>query len=91
MLLAGLVGLALLIARPNMTWRGLIMWGGAALVCFAVVLAPYLILNLRLTGGLLPNTAAAKRAESAPVLAQPLPVAARQRGDCRWRRACSFC
>ncbi len=70
-LLAGLIGLALLAARPNMTWRGIVVWGGAALVGFVVVLTPYLILNLRLTGGLLPNTAAAKRAESAPVLARP--------------------
>src|SRR6185503_7001281 len=39
-------------------------------VCFGIVLAPYLIFNLRVTGGLLPNTAAAKRAESAAYLAQ---------------------
>lgn len=70
-LLAGLVGLALLVARPNMTWRGLIVWGGAALIVFVLMLAPYLIMNLRLTGGLLPNTAAAKRGESAGHLAQP--------------------
>ncbi len=69
-LLAGLCGLALLIVRPNMSWRSLILWGGAAVVCFAVVLAPYLIFNYRVTGGLLPNTAAAKRMESAPYLAR---------------------
>ncbi len=66
-MLAGLIGLALIIVRPNMSWRNLIIWGGAALICFAVVLAPYLIFNYHLTGGLLPNTAAAKRMESAPV------------------------
>ncbi|MFN8451129.1 MAG: hypothetical protein U0521_21760 [Anaerolineae bacterium] len=65
-----LIGLALLIVRPNMTWRSLIVWGGAALVCYAIVLAPYLIFNYRVTGGLLPNTAAAKRMESAPYLAR---------------------
>jgi len=65
-----LIGLALLIVRPNMTWRNLILWGGAAVICFGIVLAPYLIFNLRVTGGLLPNTAAAKRAEGAYYLAQ---------------------
>jgi hypothetical protein len=69
-MLAGLIGLALLVVRPNMTWRNLIVWGGAAVVCFVIVLAPYLIFNLRVTGGLLPNTAAAKRAESAAYLAR---------------------
>jgi len=69
-LLTGLIGLALLIVRPNMTWRNLILWGGAAVICFGIVLAPYLIFNLRVTGGLLPNTAAAKRAEGAYYLAQ---------------------
>ncbi|MEO8397468.1 MAG: hypothetical protein ABI700_31010, partial [Chloroflexota bacterium] len=69
-LLAGLIGLALLIVRPNMSWRNLIVWGGAALICFVIVLAPYLIFNLRVTGGLLPNTAAAKRAEAVAYLAQ---------------------
>ncbi|MBI1258611.1 MAG: hypothetical protein GC204_14175 [Chloroflexi bacterium] len=69
-LLAGLIGLALLIVRPNMTWRTLIIWGGAAIICFGIVLTPYLIFNLRVTGGLLPNTAAAKRAEGVFYLAQ---------------------
>jgi hypothetical protein len=69
-LLAGLVGLALLIVRPNMRWRGLILWGAAAVVAFLILLAPYLTFNLQVTGGLLPNTAAAKRAESAPYLAR---------------------
>ncbi len=69
-MLAGLIGLALVIVRPNMTWRSLIVWGGAASICFVIVLAPYLIFNLRLTDGLLPNTAAAKRMESAPYLAR---------------------
>lgn len=71
-MLVGMIGLALLVARPNMTWRGIILWGGAAVVAFLVVLAPYLIFNLRVTGGLLPNTAAAKRMESAPYLAQSI-------------------
>lgn len=69
-LLVGIIGLALLVVRPNMAWRSVIVWGGAAVVCFLVVLAPYLIFNYQVTGGLLPNTAAAKRAESAAYLAR---------------------
>ncbi len=71
-MLVGLVGLALLIVRPNMAWSRLLIWGGAALICFALVLAPYLIYNYNLTGGLLPNTAAAKRAEGAPYFERSL-------------------
>lgn len=71
-MLVGFVGLALLVVRPNMTWRNLFIWGGAAVICFLLVLAPYLIYNYRLTGGLLPNTAAAKRAEGAPYFERSL-------------------
>lgn len=58
-LLAGMAGLALLLVRLN--WRWLVLWGGAAAVAFLLVLSPYLIFNLQITGGLLPNTAAAKQ------------------------------
>jgi hypothetical protein len=58
-LLAGMAGLLLLIFRFN--WRWLLAWGGAAGAAFLLLLAPYLIFNLRITGGLLPNTAAAKQ------------------------------
>jgi hypothetical protein len=68
-LLAGLCGLAVVILWfPGMAgW--LVSWVIGAVVSFAVVIAPYLLLNLQLTGGLLPNTAAAKYAQFAPVLA----------------------
>jgi len=72
-MLAGFVGLALVIARPNMTWKDVIMWGAAAAVGFAIVLAPYLIYNLQVTGGLLPNTAAAKQMWARPMLAMSYP------------------
>ncbi|MCC6612190.1 MAG: hypothetical protein IT320_01870 [Anaerolineae bacterium] len=62
-MLAGMIGLALLIARPHMTWANVITWGAAAVVAFGVVLAPYVSFNLQLMGGLLPNTAASKRAD----------------------------
>jgi hypothetical protein len=58
-LLAGLCGLLLIVARLNLRW--LFTWGGSAAVAFLLVLAPYLLFNLQITGGLLPNTAAAKQ------------------------------
>lgn len=67
-LLLGLTGLALLIAwRSNL--RQLILWIAGAGVAFMLLLLPYLLFNLQLTGGLLPNTAAAKQAYAQPVLA----------------------
>ncbi|NDJ62636.1 MAG: hypothetical protein GYB67_16045, partial [Chloroflexi bacterium] len=68
-LLVGLIGLALLVARPNMTLRTVIIWGAAAVVTFLIVLTPYLLFNLEMTGGLLPDTAAAKRSFAEPIFA----------------------
>lgn len=67
--LAGLIGITMLVVRPQGTWRGLLIWSVGAVVGFAVFIAPYLVLNVQLTGGLLPNTAAAKQAEYAPIAA----------------------
>jgi hypothetical protein len=73
MLLVALAGLALLVAAPfaARTW---LRWGASSLLAFFLIVAPYLIYNLQLTGGLLPNTAAAKQAEYAVLLALPLPT-----------------
>src|SRR5690606_32584733 len=49
-LLVGMIGLALLLARPNMTFTGVFTWGGAAVAAFLLVLAPYLVFNLQVTG-----------------------------------------
>jgi hypothetical protein len=68
-LLVALIGAAMLIACPNMTWRGVIGWGVGGGIGFLLTLAPYLAFNLSVTGGLLPNTAAAKQAWAAPLLA----------------------
>lgn len=68
--LAGLVGLALLVTRP----RSALFWGVGAVAAFLVTLSPYLMLNLQLTGGLLPDTAAAKQAENAPLLLDSFPT-----------------
>lgn len=67
--LAGLLGLAVLVAHAEA--RGVALtWAVGAVAGFALFIAPYLLLNLQLAGGLLPNTSAAKQAEYAPVLAQ---------------------
>lgn len=65
--LVGLLGLCLILVRPGGTWRGLIIYGVAAVVVYALILAPYLVYNLQVTGGLLPNTAAAKAADATPL------------------------
>lgn len=70
--LAGLAGLALLLARPQ-GLRPLLWWSGGAAAGFFVLLTPYLLLNFQLTGGLLPDTAAAKQAQHAVMLATPYP------------------
>lgn len=69
--LVGLVGLAMLAVRPQGSFGRLVLWGTAALVSFFAVLAPYLILNLQITGGLMPDTAAAKRAGIPAQFAKP--------------------
>ncbi|MEL6152302.1 MAG: hypothetical protein AAFR56_21905, partial [Chloroflexota bacterium] len=73
--LAGLCGLAWLIQSLRVSRRPtgsplpvkyLLLWVGGAAVGFAIFIAPYLWLNLSLTGGLLPNTSAAKQMQFAP-------------------------
>lgn len=71
-LLAGLCVMALLIARPQGNLRRAVMWGIGASVAFWACITPYLLLNLSLTGGLLPATADAKFAQHAPLLALPI-------------------
>ncbi len=72
-LLAGIIGLAMLIARPQGSWRAVVGWGSGAAAGFLLLISPYLIINLQITGGLLPNTSAAKQAEYAPLLLQSYP------------------
>lgn len=68
-LLAGLLGLGVLAVHADA--RGEVLaWVVGAGAGFALFIAPYLLLNLELAGGLLPNTSAAKQSEYAPVLAQ---------------------
>lgn len=67
-LLAGLGGAAVILVRPQTGWHRAGLWMSAAAAGFAVCIAPYLALNLSLTGGLLPATAAAKYAQHLPIL-----------------------
>jgi hypothetical protein len=69
-LLVGMAGLAFLASR-RWSFAQSIAYGVCAVLVFAAVLAPYLQFNLALTGGLLPNTAAAKMAYAQPFLALP--------------------
>jgi hypothetical protein len=72
--LAGLIGIVSLLAQPQKSWRGFILWGVGAAIAFLIAISPYFALNLHLTGGLLPDTAAAKQAENAPLLLDSYPT-----------------
>ena len=71
--LAGLIGVIILLVQPQKSFRAFIIWGFGAAIAFLIVISPYLALNLHLTGGLLPDTAAAKQAENAPLLIDSYP------------------
>lgn len=73
--IAGLAGLAFLVVvwRGEIAVRAAVTWIGGAALGFAVCIAPYLWLNLHLTGGLLPTTSAAKQTQHAPLLALSYP------------------
>jgi hypothetical protein len=72
--LAGIIGLLMLLARPQSSWINVLTWALGAAVAYTVVISPYLALNLQLTGGLLPDTAAAKQAEYAQLLEDSYPL-----------------
>ncbi|MCA9889569.1 MAG: hypothetical protein KC546_14410 [Anaerolineae bacterium] len=71
-LLGGIIGLAMLIVRPQKSWQSFVSYSLAAIFGFVIVISPYLLLNYQLTGGLLPNTASAKFAQHAVLLQIPL-------------------
>jgi hypothetical protein len=66
--LAGLVVVLVLIVRPRGSWRAISLWATSTGFGFIACLAPYLVYNVSLTGGPLPDTAAAKQAEYALLL-----------------------
>ncbi len=72
--LAGLIGLVILLVQPQKSSRTFIIWAIGAATVFLIAISPYLALNLHLTGGLLPDTAAAKQAENAPLLLDSYPT-----------------
>ncbi len=73
-ILAGLIAGLMLLVRPQRSWRGFLLWSIGAGIGFLLLSAPYLIYNLQLTGGLLPDTAAAKQAEYASLLTHDYPT-----------------
>lgn len=66
-LLVGLTGMVIWLTRSNRVWdwRQSVTTG----IVFIIAMSPYLALNMHLTGGLLPDTAAAKLASIRPLLA----------------------
>jgi len=74
LLLAGLFGLVMLLARPQPNTNALLRWCAGAVLGGAIAIAPYALLNLSLTGSLLPDTVAAKQAQNIPLLTRPFVV-----------------
>jgi hypothetical protein len=72
--LVGISGLLLMLACLPRHWRSFFVWMICAAVGFFIFISPYLLLNLQLTGGLLPDTAAAKFEQHAILLTLPYPV-----------------
>ncbi len=70
----GLIGLLMLVARPQPNQVSFLAWGAGALVGSLIALMPYALLNLTLNGTVLPNTFSAKQAEYADYLSQPFLV-----------------
>jgi len=70
-LLGGFVGLAVLLTLYKNP-RQLMMWIMSSGLFFVILLAPYLVVNLQLTGGILPNTANAKFIQHEILLSLPL-------------------
>ena len=73
--LVALSGLLVLAAWPYSSraeWRHYLLWGMGAVLGWLAFTAPYLALNYHVSGGLLPDTSAAKQAENAPALALPV-------------------
>ncbi|MFN8527241.1 MAG: hypothetical protein U0670_01360 [Anaerolineae bacterium] len=66
-LLAGMCGLALVIrfAAAKTPIHRIGVFVGVMTLAFGAVTAPYLLYNIHVTGGLLPNTAGAKRSQAA--------------------------
>ncbi len=69
-LLAGMVLLVMPWIQPESRRRWVVYYL-MFMLAFAVIISPYLLLNLQLTGGLLPNSAQAKFQQYAPLLELP--------------------
>jgi hypothetical protein len=67
-LLAAILGVSVLLRRSGQT--NLPRWLLSTVIGFAIGIAPYALLNLSISGSLLPNTASAKQAENVPLIAR---------------------
>ncbi|MEO0599015.1 MAG: hypothetical protein AAF126_23090, partial [Chloroflexota bacterium] len=67
-LLGGIAAVLMLIVRPQGSLKNVVIYGVGAALGFAIMLSPYLWLNLQLTGGVLPNTANAKFEQHAVII-----------------------
>jgi len=72
--LVGLIGLAMWLANPSRSRRALLIWSAGVAAGWIVGIAPYALLNYHMSGGFLPNTAAAKQAENTPLLEVAYPA-----------------
>jgi hypothetical protein len=70
-LLVGIVGTLMIVARPQPDWRAFLAWATGALAGWLIGLLPYALLNYSLNGTVLPNTFSAKQAEYSELLSQP--------------------
>ena len=71
-LMVGLCALLWLVMKGRHTPRTQWQYALGVSLGFIVLVAPYTALNWQLTGGLLPNTSAAKQIQHAPLLSLPL-------------------
>jgi hypothetical protein len=69
-LLLALLGVAVLVVRPQGAWGSVAAWAGGALLGGVLGVMPYALLNLSTNGTLLPNTFSAKQNQAAGLIAQ---------------------
>jgi hypothetical protein len=70
-LLGGIAAFLMLIVRPQGNFVRVIIYGIGAVIGFSIAISPYVLLNLQLTAGFLPNTASAKFEQHAILLQLP--------------------
>ncbi len=69
--LLGLIGLVMWAARPQESWRGVLIWSAGVGLGWLAGFVPYALFNLSLGSSIFPGTASAKQAEYAVLLGLP--------------------